>query len=252
MHRRLAGAASGRSRSTLQCENAAVRRVSRPGLRASRTHFVHVPDGLLQRQSFQRCGILCPVSTDVLIVAGWVLVRATDTAAFLGASMPPRLLTISDCIQDELPRPAPWLGDWFQNRDEADAAARSLGDPSVMVVTVAMPRPEAEKFARGWAGEDAPWLALLRRAVPLPADAKVLGYEVLGAEEVLDFHSWHCHGYADEVRADLGVALTDHGLIPEVSAARSILSWMLARPRAQAPKPVPWTIACLAVDSHGL
>jgi hypothetical protein len=43
-------------------------------------------------------GILCPVPTDVLIVAGWVLVRETELAAYLGASMRPQLLTISDCI----------------------------------------------------------------------------------------------------------------------------------------------------------
>lgn len=188
----------------------------------------------------------------MLIVVGWVLVRETETSAYLGATMPPRLLTISDCIQDELPRPEPWLGDWFQERDEADAAARDLGDTGVMVVTVAMPRSEAEEFERGWAGEDAPWLALLRLAVPLPSDSKILGYEVVGAEEVLDFHSWHCHGYADEVRADLGIDLTDKGLIPDASAARSILSWMLERPDAEAPKPVPWTVVCLAVDSQGV
>ena len=193
--------------------------------------------------------MLCPVSADVLFVAGWVLVRETESAAYLGASMPPRLVTISDCIQDELPRPEPWLGDWFQDRDEADAAARRLDDRSVMVVTVAMPRAEADDFAQAWSGEDAPWLSLLRGAVPLPADAKVLGYEVVGAQEVLDFHSWHCHGYADDVRVDLGIGLTDQGMVPDVSAARSILPWMLARPQAQAPKPVPWTVVCLAVDS---
>lgn len=63
-----------------------------------------------------------------------------------------------------------------------------------------------------------------------------------------DFHSWHCHAYADEVRADLGVRLTHQGLIPDLTSGRGVLAWMSARPPAQAPKEVPWTIACLAVD----
>ena len=80
------------------------------------------------------------------------------------------------------------------------------------------------------------------------AQARIIGCEVVDAEEHLDFHSWHCHEYAADVRADLGVVLNERGLIPSLPLAQSILRWMLECPIAEAPKPVPWTVVALAMS----
>ncbi len=49
------------------------------------------------------------------------------------------------------------------------------------------------------------------------------------------------------MRTDLGVVLNERGLIPSLPGAQSILRWMLERPMAEAPKPVPWTVVALAL-----
>jgi hypothetical protein len=183
-----------------------------------------------------------------LIIAGWVLVRELATPAPVGQSLPPRLMTISDCIQDDLPRPDPWLGDWFQDENEAkDAAANALGDRP-LVVTVAMSPQDASAFVSKWDGEPASWFDPLRRGEPLPSEARVLGHEVVGAETPLDFHSWHCHGYSDDVQSALGVSVNSLGLIPDLEQARAVLAWMLELPDSEAPKPVPWTVVALALS----
>lgn len=193
--------------------------------------------------------MLGTVTWDELIVAGWVLVRAAPTPKVLGQTLPAQLITISDCIQDDLPRPEPWLGDWFQDAHEArHAAAEAAGEPP-MVVTVAMHPHDAAAFIVQGDSDRSPWFDLLRQHSRLPPDTPILGYEVVGAEETLDFHSWHCHGFADEVRAALGVVTNDNGLIPSLAEARSVLTWMLERPDSEAPEPVPWTVVALAVDT---
>ncbi len=105
----------------------------------------------------------------------------------------------------------------------------------------------AAAFMAEWEGERTPWFDLLRQGLPLSAEARIIGCEVVGAEEHLNFHSWHCHGYAADVRADLGVVLNER-LIPSLPLAQSILRWMLERPIAEAPKPVPWTVVALAMS----
>ena len=194
----------------------------------------------------QAGGILdCVTAGDALIVAGWVLVREVDTPAPLGTTLAPRLMTISDCIQDDLPRPDPWLGDWFQDKIEATkAAARARGERP-LVVTVAMSQRDATAFVDEWE-EPAVWFDLLRRGEPLPLGAQVLGYEVVGAEEALDFHSWHCHAYADDAQEALDISVNRFGLIPSLEQARAVLTWMLGLPDAEAPAPVPWTVVALA------
>ena len=193
--------------------------------------------------------MLDSVTPNELIIAGWVLVRAVPTPKVLGQTLPAQLITISDCIQDDLPRPEPWLGDWFQDGHEAGlAAAQAAGEPPT-VVTVAMHPDDAAAFIAQWEGDDSSWFALLRQRSPLSPATQILGYEVVGAEEGLDFHSWHCHGYADEVQAAVGVVTNDNGLIQNLAEARSVLTWMLERPDSEAPEPVPWTVVALAVDT---
>lgn len=88
-----------------------------------------------------------------------------------------------------------------------------------------------------------PYFHLLRTGAP--AEGDLLGYEVVGAEYTLDFHSWHCHGYADEVADDLGIRVNGVGLLASYVDARAVRDWMLARPVAEAPSPVPWVVVSL-------
>jgi hypothetical protein len=155
------------------------------------------------------------------------------------------MLTVSDCIQPDLPRPKPWLGDWFQDHHEAVSASESVR-PRPLLVTVAMHPEDARLFIAECHEEPSTWFDLLRRGEPLASDAAVLGFEVVGAEMTLDFHSWHCHGYADEVRTALGIAVNGLGLLQSLGEARQVRDWMLRRPPEQAPAPVPWTVIALA------
>jgi hypothetical protein len=136
-----------------------------------------------------------------LIVGGWVLARAVPTPPWLHDLQLPELLTLSDCIQDDLPRPEPWFGDWFHDVGQAREAARRTPGPEPIVVTVAMLPEMAEAFVAEWESEPSPWFDLLHQGLPLPPEAKVVGFEVVGAEAPLDFHSWHCHRYAADVHA---------------------------------------------------
>lgn len=182
-----------------------------------------------------------------LVVVGWVLTEEVAAPEYAGEVVGPKLLTISDCIQPELPRPDPWLGDWFQDREQADVAAAALERSHVRVTTIAMTPDDADDFAREWNEAPTPWFDLMRRGTPLSQSATVLGYEIVGAEESLDFHSWHCHGYADEVNKELGITLNEHGSLDSITDAHKVLTWMLNRPQKDAPKQVPWTVVALVL-----
>lgn len=193
--------------------------------------------------------MLGTVTRDELIVAGWVPAREIPTPKLLGQTLPARMLTISSCLQeDDVPRPEPLLGPWFQDPDDAKQTAAGTAGQLSSIVTVAMQPHDAEELMAQWDAEHSPWFNLLRQRRPLTHEARILGYEVVGAEEYLDFHSWHCHGYADEVHTALGVRTNSKSLIPNYAAAQSVLSWMLTRPYTEAPKPVPWTVVALAAE----
>jgi hypothetical protein len=80
----------------------------------------------------------------------------------------------------------------------------------------------------------------------LPTDASVIGYEVVGLEVGFSFHSWHCHGFADQVRRELGIAIGPTGLLTGVSDAVQVLDYLRSRPSWDAPYDIPWTVAALA------
>jgi hypothetical protein len=88
---------------------------------------------------------------------------------------------------------------------------------------------------------------LLHQHLPLGDDMTILGFEIVGAESHLDFHSWHCHRYADDVAHSLEIRTNRYGLLPTRPEARTVLDWMLSLPPAETPKPVPWTVVALAV-----
>lgn len=93
--------------------------------------------------------------SEKLIIAGWVPVKKVTTSPSVGRAAPPELLTISECQLPELPQPEPWIGGWFQARDQADLAAGVQHLP--LVVTVAMRPHDSYLSTQRWAeGDDAP------------------------------------------------------------------------------------------------
>lgn len=142
----------------------------------------------------------------------------------------------------DLPRPECW--DWFQHVDDA-LRANALVENS-RVVGVAFEPADAAAFIDEMDGSVQPFFELLVRAEA--ATGTLLGYELVGAEDTLDFHSSHCHGYADELRLNNGITVNEHGLLRSYADASRALTWMLALPEAEAPKPVPWTVVALYVQ----
>ena len=178
------------------------------------------------------------------IVAGYALVRRA--AAPLGmSSVPQTIVTISDCIMDELPHPEYW--DWFQ--DPADAARAQSVTPDSAVVAIALEPCDANEMIKEMGGPQQPWFALLQGRVP--ATGTLLGYELVGAEENFDVHSWHCHGYADDLLAAEGIRVNDLGLLPTLDEARAALRWMTSLPDEEAPEPVPWFVVALLDPDAG-
>ena len=169
----------------------------------------------------------------------------TPTPRVLGKSLPPTIITTSQCIMEDLPCPEFW--DWYQEQAEAERGRQTA--PHARVITVAMHPDDATAFMAAHSGEPAPYFETLGRGQPLSTSAPVLGYEVVGAEWSLQFHSWHCHGYADEVARNLGILVNDEGLLPTRDHALAVLRWMLDLPADEAPTPVDWTVIALAEQS---
>lgn len=172
------------------------------------------------------------------IVAGYALVRRAAAPPGM-TSVPQTVVTLSDCIMDDLPHPEHW--DWFQ--DPADAARAQSVTPNSAVVAVALEPADADEMIKEMGGPQQPWFALLQGKVP--ATGKLLGYELIGVEDVFDVHSWHCHGYADELLAAEGIKVNGLGLLPTLDEARAALRWMTSLPDEEAPEPVPWFVVSL-------
>jgi hypothetical protein len=105
---------------------------------------------------------------------------------------------------------------------------------------------DALSFIREHGGVEQPYFDLLRTESWLPAGSAVLGYELVGAEATLDFHSWHCYGYAAGAFDELRVQLNEFGLIDTYSQATRVLTWILGQPPENQPAPVPWVVVALA------
>lgn len=184
-----------------------------------------------------------PVIDADLVMAGYVLTVPASAPPDM-ATVPTTLLTISDCIMRDLPRPEFW--DWYATYAEA-ALAQSEHAPEAHVTPIALRSADAEDLMNEMGGDDQPYFTELRRLTPFTGE--VLGYEVVGAEDTLDFHSWHCHGYADEVNDALGIRVNDLGLLSTYSDAAAVLKWMLDRPSDEAPAPVPWVVVALGAPA---
>jgi hypothetical protein len=154
------------------------------------------------------------------VVAGYVFVRPAAAPPGM-RSVPARIVTISDCIMDDLPRPEFW--DWFQDADEA-LRAQTTTPADTALVAVALERNDARELIEEMGGSEQPYFELLQRNVE--PSGRLLGYEIVGAESTLDFHSWHCHGYADDLLGAHGIALNELGLFSTLADARVGLAWM--------------------------
>lgn len=179
------------------------------------------------------------------IVAGYALVRPAAAPPGM-ISVPQTIVSISDCIIDDLPHPEFW--DWFQ--DLADAARAQSVTPDSAVVAVALEPADADALIRDMGGPQQPWFALLQRKVP--ATGTLLGYELVGAEDDFDVHSWHCHGYADDLLAAEGIRVNGLGLLPTLDEARAALRWMTSLPDEESPEPVPWFVVALVDPAAGM
>jgi hypothetical protein len=180
---------------------------------------------------------------DQLIVAGYVLAVPTPRPPGQEYVLPETFLTVSDCLMSDLPRPEFW--DWYVDRQEAERA-RMCRASHAETVTVAMTLEDALNFMPEQGGAEQPYFDLLRAQSRLPAGASTLGYELVGAEWSLDFHSWHCHGYAAEAFDELRVELNEFGLINTYEQATRVLTWMLGQPPENQPAPVKWIVVALA------
>jgi hypothetical protein len=184
------------------------------------------------------------INSNQLIVAGYVLAVPTPRPPGpKGALLLETFLTISDCLMSDLPKPEFW--DWYVDRQEAERA-RVARAAHAETVTVAMTVADAVDFMLLQGGADQPYFELLRRRSRLPAEATIIGYELVGAETSLDFHSWHCHGYAAEAFDELRVGLNEFGLIDTYEQATRALTWMLGQPPETSPPPVEWRVVGLA------
>lgn len=176
------------------------------------------------------------------IVAGYVLAVPTPRPPGHEDVLPPLFLTISSDIQEDLPQPEFW--DWFVDRADAEQARRTQA-PEVQIVTVSMTAGDADQLMDAEGGADQPWFDLLRRGLRTPEDIEQLGFEIVGVEPTLSFHSWHCYGCAPDARRDLGTRLNALGLIATYEEAAGVLRWMLARPPQHAVPPIPWIVVAL-------
>lgn len=183
------------------------------------------------------------MTSDRLVLAGYMPITPAARLPGHEELLPDEFLTISGCLSDDRAQPEFW--DWHTDRAEADRA-RTARAPRAEIITVHIQSNDALVLMRDHGGSDEPYYDLLRNQVELPRGSSVLGWEVIGVEMTLSFHSWHCHGYAPDPRDELGLRLNEYGLIPSYEQAVRVLDWMLAAPPEDQPAPVHWLPVALA------
>ncbi|GAB2664853.1 hypothetical protein [Kribbella swartbergensis] len=177
----------------------------------------------------------------MVILGGYVIAAPTTLGP---RDLPSPLRTISHCLLDDLPRPA--YAGWFTDRAEAEKALAARHAPAD-VLAVGLEEHLADALRAEYADdESAYFFRLLDLRLPLPTDAVFLGHEIVGCETDFTFHSWHCHGYADQVRRELGVVVDHVRLLADFADALRVLDYLRTRPADDAPYEIPWTVATLA------
>ncbi|MEU0094594.1 hypothetical protein [Kribbella sp. NPDC006257] len=151
--------------------------------------------------------------------------------------------------------PEPEFIDWYTDRQEAAAVRAGWRDP-LDLIAVGLTEEEAVELRSGaessagtessaGAESSAAFVySLLDQRLPVPSST-LLGFEIVGAEATLQFHSWHCHDYLHEAERELGVRVNRLGLFDDHRDAERVRDWMLSQPATTAPKPVPWVVVSL-------
>jgi len=180
--------------------------------------------------------------SDQLILAGYVVAGPTARPPGLDPLVPSPYVTVSSCLADDLR--VPKFSGWFQDFAEANAA---LDESSASdLLAVGLTQPDAATLMTDMADEDYHF-GLLRLARGMPAGAEMIGYEIVGAEYGLSFHTWHCYGLASEAATTLGIQMNRHGLLEDHDDAARTIDWMTSLPSEDAPAPVPWAAVAIAI-----
>lgn len=174
-------------------------------------------------------------------LGGYVLTAPTARGRFQSRSLPDPYLTISSCLQDHVPEPE--FIDWYTDRQEAEVVRAKWHHP-LDLIAVGLTEEEAAELRSGAESSAAFVFSLLDQRLPVPSST-LLGFEIVGAEATLQFHSWHCHDYLHEAERELGVSVNQVGLFNDHRDAERVRDWMVSQPAATAPKPVPWVVVSL-------
>ena len=175
-------------------------------------------------------------------LAGYVLTAQTARGRWQSRSLPDPYLTISSCLQDRVPEPD--FIDWYTDRQEAEAVRAGWGHPLGLIAIGLTEAEEAELRSGAEVGDEFSY-SLLNQRLPVPDRSTLLGYEIVGAEPALQFHSWHCHDYLHDAERELGIRVNQLGLFDDQRDAVRVRDWMLSLPVERSPKPVPWVVVSL-------
>ncbi len=175
-------------------------------------------------------------------LAGYALTASTARGRWQSRSLPDPYLTISSCLQEHVPEPD--FIDWYTNRQEAEAVRARWRSPLDLIAVGLTEAEEAELRSDVEIGTEFVY-SLLSQRRPVPNPSTLLGYEIVGAEATLQFHSWHCHDYLDQAHRELGIRINQLGLFDDHRDAERVRDWMLSQPVEKSPKPVPWVVVSL-------
>jgi hypothetical protein len=178
-------------------------------------------------------------------LGGYILCTPTRRDAWQSDSLPDPFMTISSCLQDRVPEPE--FIDWYTHRQQAEEVRAGWSGELDLIAVSLSDRESVELTADQQldAAVDDLTFGLLNQRSDVPTAATALGYEVVGVESPLQFHSWHCHDYLDEARRELGVRINQLGLFDDHRDAEQVRDWMLSLPVESSPEPVPWVVVGL-------
>jgi hypothetical protein len=155
----------------------------------------------------------------------------------------PDLISMSNCVADVIrARPDDW-DEWFDDVAQAEQARARAGRPDLHILAVGIAAADIVPLTDDAGEFGAP--RLLSTPEPLPANANVLGHELVGFETG-GWHTWTCLGdLVDEVRQATGVRPGPWGLIQDEGEARRAAEWLTASALGD-PKVFFWVSAKLA------
>jgi hypothetical protein len=192
------------------------------------------------------------VDEDQLLLGGYVAAPRAVRQDWQNAELlPQQLVTVSECLTEADHGPEFYA--WHTDRDVSlpcGSALLAVGfqpDDALALIEEVGAAFDPAKNARASGGWPPECLKSLDAGTPMPDDAQLRGFEVIGIEYALsDFHSWLCHSYEADVAVEFGIRPNAWGLIDTYHQATTVLAWMEALPPNRAPEPVYWTVAAVA------